>query len=903
MTKKLFLFIVAACMTTSLWAQMEESYLAVSHAEYVNAPVYIKNITYDPATTTISFTDTYRTDLSVYRKYDLWIYYRTEYSDVCARYSFGLDRYVFEYGEWKINPETGGWKFQDYRIGSACAKAVYGKGIETNGGDVSFDISNILPYCYDEGHNQIHISISGCYLDPVSQHYFYYETASKDYNYGFYEKSCIDIDLPSMRMINFDVPSIAYYDEDRPLVVSATIQAANKCQYFLQQNNGDGKWVTVKSGSLSAVDAREGKEIVYGRILESKGLKDLQFRMRVATFEAPYGYIHNDTSEVKTTTVYYPFTNRGAITYQPQGTPMLFWLHDCEAYEIQSEIPVVLTQNGDVMEFEKPACPVTVLWDSLKYTVKFYNADYTLLKTQEVDCGSDATAPANPTMAGMTFKKWSKDFTNVHSDLSVIAQYDLSGDYTFKVELASHKNERFPQTGFAGAADKAMVGDVLTFAVTINTPASSTIYFEDGVYKADGTIEWHGENSIGSSNAGTAKTVIKEVNVAWNQYSANEVAWQRRQVYRFAFYSAGTKVYSEPFEFDLYYRLDIQSQVTSTQDPSKKEVIFANNTCGTEFNIIARYGDTVRVEFENGNGGCMNFERLNYPSRDLETGLDEEGNAYFLCPGETEVIGVSVNQKLIIFDGVYGNGYPKQLDFSAQGFGKINGYYGEIVNCGGSILNMPEDPTVEGSVFLGWEAWNTDDYADNAYMNVPAIDDNIIGFTAQWDDIPTAPVYTVTFKDWNGTTLKTESVEEGENATPPVVGERSGYHFVGWDKSYNMITDDITITALYGEDGKTWTVTFLDWNLTVLSTQQVEDGYSPLEPNAHRNGYTFIGWSQDVTHVWSDMTVTAQYEKAEGLEEIISNTTDKAQKVLYNGQILIILPDGKVYNAAGLRIR
>ena len=624
--------------------------------------------------------------------------------------------------------------------------------------------------------------------------------------------------------------------------------------------------------------------------------------MRVATFEAPYGYIHNDTSEVKTTTVYYPFTNRGAITYQPQGTPMLFWLHDCEAYEIQSEIPVVLTQNGDVMEFEKPACPVTVLWDSLKYTVKFYNADYTLLKTQEVDCGSDATAPANPTMAGMTFKKWSKDFTNVHSDLSVIAQYDLSGDYTFKVELANHKNERYPQNGFAGAADKAMVGDVLTFAVTVNTPASSTIYFEDGVYKADGTIEWHGENSIGSSNAGTAKTVIKEVNVAWNQYSANEVAWQRRQVYRFAFYSAGTKVYSEPFEFDLYYRLDIQSQVTSTQDPSKKEVIFANNTCGTEFNIIARYGDTVRVEFENGNGGCMNFERLNYPSRDLETGLDEEGNAYFLCPGETEVIGVSVNQKLIVFDGVYGNGYPKQLDFSAQGFGKINGYYGEIVNCGGSILNMPEDPTAEGSVFLGWEAWNTG-YADNAYMNVPAIDDNIIGFTAQWDDIPTAPVYTVTFKDWNGTTLKTESVEEGENATPPVVGERSGYHFVGWDKSYNMITNDITITALYGEDGKTWTVTFLDWNLTVLSTQQVEDGYSPLEPNAYRNGYTFIGWSQDVTHVWSNMTVTAQYEKTEGLEDIISNTTDRAQKVLYNGQILIILPDGKVYNAAGLRIR
>lgn len=61
------------------------------------------------------------------------------------------------------------------------------------------------------------------------------------------------------------------------------------------------------------------------------------------------------------------------------------------------------------------------------------------------------------------------------------------------------------------------------------------------------------------------------------------------------------------------------------------------------------------------------------------------------------------------------------------------------------------------------------------------------------------PTYTVTFKDWNGTVLKTQTVEEGSSATPPSNPSREGYKFVGWDKSYSNITTNITITALYEE--------------------------------------------------------------------------------------------------------
>ncbi|MFA7366842.1 MAG: InlB B-repeat-containing protein, partial [Bacilli bacterium] len=49
-----------------------------------------------------------------------------------------------------------------------------------------------------------------------------------------------------------------------------------------------------------------------------------------------------------------------------------------------------------------------------------------ILKTEEVAEGDDATAPANPTKVGHTFKEWDKAFTNVTSNLEVNAVFDIN---------------------------------------------------------------------------------------------------------------------------------------------------------------------------------------------------------------------------------------------------------------------------------------------------------------------------------------------------------------------------------------------------------------------------------------------------------------------------------------------
>ena len=123
---------------------------------------------------------------------------------------------------------------------------------------------------------------------------------------------------------------------------------------------------------------------------------------------------------------------------------------------------------------------------------------------------------------------------------------------------------------------------------------------------------------------------------------------------------------------------------------------------------------------------------------------------------------------------------------------------------------------------------------------------------------PVETYYTVTFKDWDGTVLSTQSVLEGTAATAPAAPTREGYTFTGWDKAFDNVTADMTVTAQYTIN--TYTVTFVDHDGTVLDTQTVNYGEAATAPAAPtREGYTFTGWDKAFDNVTADMTVTAQY--------------------------------------------
>jgi uncharacterized repeat protein (TIGR02543 family) len=166
----------------------------------------------------------------------------------------------------------------------------------------------------------------------------------------------------------------------------------------------------------------------------------------------------------------------------------------------------------------------------------------------------------------------------------------------------------------------------------------------------------------------------------------------------------------------------------------------------------------------------------------------------------------------------------------------------DTVEHGGTAV-APTTPSKTGYTFTGWNV---------ALTNIKADTNAVATFAAK--------TYTVRFVDYNGTELSKQTVAHGGNAVAPANPTRTGYTFAGWDVSYNNITKDTTVTATY--TAKTYTVNFKDYDGTILKTQTVSHGGSATAPaNPTRDGYTFAGWDVSYNNITANTNVMATYTK------------------------------------------
>ncbi|MGE8204612.1 InlB B-repeat-containing protein [Heyndrickxia sp. NPDC080065] len=160
----------------------------------------------------------------------------------------------------------------------------------------------------------------------------------------------------------------------------------------------------------------------------------------------------------------------------------------------------------------------------------------------------------------------------------------------------------------------------------------------------------------------------------------------------------------------------------------------------------------------------------------------------------------------------------------------------------GSSAVRPEDPTREGYTFIGWDG----------DFNKVTSDQTI---TAKYD----INKYNVIFKDYDGTELNKQTIEYGSSAVEPSEPTRKGYTFIGWDGDFSKVRSDLTVTAKY--DINKYSVIFKNYDGRELNKQTIEYGSSAVKPeDPTREGYTFTGWDKDFNKVTSDLTITAKYE-------------------------------------------
>lgn len=138
----------------------------------------------------------------------------------------------------------------------------------------------------------------------------------------------------------------------------------------------------------------------------------------------------------------------------------------------------------------------------------------------------------------------------------------------------------------------------------------------------------------------------------------------------------------------------------------------------------------------------------------------------------------------------------------------------------------------------------------------------------------TIRTYTVTWKNADGTVLETDS-NVAYGTTPTYDGSiptktptaQYVYTFSGWTPAISTVTGNQTYTATYTQSTRAYTVTWKNWNNTVLETDtNVAYGstpqYNSATPTRAADGeysYNFSGWTPTISTVTGDQTYIANY--------------------------------------------
>ncbi len=133
--------------------------------------------------------------------------------------------------------------------------------------------------------------------------------------------------------------------------------------------------------------------------------------------------------------------------------------------------------------------------------------------------------------------------------------------------------------------------------------------------------------------------------------------------------------------------------------------------------------------------------------------------------------------------------------------------------------------------------------------------------------------FRATFNNYDGSFLESKlaavgetPIYEGETPVKPATTSKE-YTFTGWNPALAAISNaPVTYTAQFNEVTRNYTITWANYDGTVLKTEKVAYGttpsaptVTPTRPNDDYYTYTFDAWSPAIASVGGDQTYTATY--------------------------------------------
>ena len=142
--------------------------------------------------------------------------------------------------------------------------------------------------------------------------------------------------------------------------------------------------------------------------------------------------------------------------------------------------------------------------------------------------------------------------------------------------------------------------------------------------------------------------------------------------------------------------------------------------------------------------------------------------------------------------------------------------------------------------------------------------------------------YTVTFKNYDGSTLQEETLEyralpkyKGEVPTREKTKEYT-YTFKGWDKEITEVTNNQEYIATYTETKNKYNVKFTNYDGSILQEETLEYGTLPVYkgeiPTREKTDeytYTFKNWNKEITEVTDNEIYIAVYKEEKNKYTVI----------------------------------